>query len=127
MPAPGYSAYQKVQAETSAPADLIGLLYDALQTDLQRAEDGLAAGDYALVNARLTRAQEILLELLSSLDFSHGELPKQLSAIYEYVYQRLVHANIAKDAAAVREAATLIRPIADAWMTVARPAGAPNA
>ena len=126
MSTPGYGAYQKVQAETSSPADLIALLYGALQNDLQRAEAGLEAGDYALVNARLTRAQAIVLELLSSLDFSQGELPKQLSAIYEYVYQRLVHANVAKDIGAVREAAALVQPIAEAWIVATRPASGVN-
>jgi flagellar secretion chaperone FliS len=122
LPSPGYGAYQKVQTETSSPADLIALLYGAFQSDLQRAEAGLETGDYAMVNARLTRAQAIVLELLSSLDFSQGELPQQMSAIYVYIYQRLVHANVAKDIDAVREAASLIQPIAEAWTVAARSA-----
>ena len=121
MPVPGYGAYQKVQAETSSPADLIALLYGALQNDLQRAETGLQAGDYPLVNERLTRAQEIVLELLASLDHSQGDLPKQLAALYQYLYHRLVYANVHKDLEAVREAASLVQPIAEAWMHVARP------
>jgi flagellar protein FliS len=116
-----------VQAETSSPADLIALLYGALQNDLQRAEGGLQAGDYTLVNERLTRAQEIVLELLASLDHSQGDLPKQLAALYQYLYQRLVDANVHKDLGAVREAASLVQPLAEAWMHVARPPSAGSA
>lgn len=120
MQTAGYGAYQRIQAETSSPAELIALLYGGLQTDLQRAERGLLAGDHALVNERLTRAQEIVLELLASLDHSQGELPQQLSALYEYLYQRLVHANVHKDLAAVREAAQIVQPLAAAWTHVTR-------
>jgi flagellar protein FliS len=118
----GYGAYQRIQTQTASPAELIALLYGGLQNDLQRAERGLQAGDYALVNERLTRAQAIVLELLASLDHSQGELPQQLSALYEYLYQRLVHANVHKDMDAVREAAQIVQPIAEAWSHIARPA-----
>ena len=119
MRTPGYGAYQQVQTETSSPADLIALLYGALQNDLQAAESGLQSGDYPLVHQRLTRAQAIVLELIASLDHSQGELPRQLAALYEYVYQRLVFANVQKDIDAVREAATVVQPIAEAWTQAA--------
>ena len=120
MRTPGYGAYQQVQTETSSPADLITLLYGALQNDLQAAEAGLVSGDYQLVHQRLTRAQAIVLELTASLDHSQGELPKQLAALYEYVYERLVFANVHKDVEAVRVAATVVQPIAEAWTQVTR-------
>jgi len=104
-----------VQTETSSPADLIALLYGALENDLQGAEHGLQAGDHQVVHQRLTRAQAIVLELIASLDHSQGDLPKQLAALYDYTYQRLVFANVHKDIDAVREAASVIRPIASAW------------
>lgn len=122
MRTPGYGAYQQVQTETSSPADLIALLYAALQNDLQAAESGLQAGEYPVVHQRLTRAQAIVLELLASLDHSQGELPRQLAALYDYVYQRLVFANVHKDIGAVREAAIVVQPIADAWNQAARAA-----
>ena len=87
----GYGAYQRIQAETSSPVGLITLLYDGLRTDLMRAELGLERGDLELVNARLSRAQEIVMELLVSLDRSYGEIPEQLAALYDYMYQRLLH------------------------------------
>ena len=120
----GYGAYQKVQTETSSPADLISLLYGALQNDLERAERGLSTGDHELVNARLGRAQAILLELIASLDHTQGDLPKQLAALYEYSYQRLVHANVQKDVAAVQEVARLMHPIIDAWAQAVAAQGA---
>ena len=123
----GYEMYQRVQTETSSPAELITLLYNALQTDLQRAAAGLEAADHALVNDRLGRAQEIVLELLASLDLSYGDVPIRLSALYEYLYQRLVAANLHKDSAVVREVATIVQTLADAWAYAARAAAGTGA
>lgn len=121
MQAAGYGAYQRIQAETSSPAQLVALLYNALLTDLKRSEQALAARDLELASNRLVHAQDIVLELLASIDHSvEGELPRQLSGLYEYMYQRLVHANVRKDAAIVREVTELIRPIAEAWVNVAQ-------
>ena len=122
----GYGAYQRIQAETSSPVGLITLLYDGLRTDLMRAELGLERGDLELVNARLSRAQEIVMELLVSLDRSYGEIPEQLAALYDYMYQRLLHANLHKDRQAVREVAELVNTIAEAWAVASRNAQQPG-
>jgi flagellar protein FliS len=116
----GYGAYQRIQTQTSSPGELIILLYDALQTDLQRAEQGLLMGDYELVNARLSRAQEIVQELSASLDRNQGEIPEQLGALYGYIYRRLVDANVRKDVAPVREVAELVKPLREAWGAAVR-------
>jgi len=64
----GYGAYQKVQAETSSPGELVVLLYDALLKNLRRAVAALEAGESERVNEALTRAQDITLELRAGLD-----------------------------------------------------------
>ena len=37
----GYHTYQRIQAETATPGQLIALLYDAMLRSLARAEGGL--------------------------------------------------------------------------------------
>ena len=53
----GHGAYQRVQAETSSPGEVIVLLYDALLKNLRRAAAAIEAGDSELVNEALTRAR----------------------------------------------------------------------
>jgi flagellar secretion chaperone FliS len=113
----GLSTYQRIQVETSSPAGLITLLFDALRTDLYGAETALRASDHERAHARLLRAQEIVMELMTSLDPAGGEIPEQLAALYEYMYRRLVEANLHKDLAIVGEVAKLVEPIAEAWKT----------
>lgn len=115
MQSVGYGAYRRVQAETSSPGELILLLYDALLKDLRQAHEGLASLQYEPAHRSLLRAQEIILELISSLDMNAGEIAQQLRPLYQYEYQRLLEANLRKDADAVAEVISLILPLRAAW------------
>lgn len=114
MQAVGYGAYQRVQAETSSPGEVIVLLYNALLKNLHRALDALDQDDGAKVNEALTRAQDITLELRTSLD-AEAELAEQLLPLYTYLFRSLVMANLNKDAELIRELEALITPMRDAW------------
>jgi flagellar protein FliS len=116
LQAVGYGAYQRIQAETSSPAELILLLYDALLKDLNQARARLIAHDHETANRALIRAQEIILELISSLDLSAGEIAQQLAPLYHYEHQRLLDANVQKDPEAVSEVIGLVTPLRDAWV-----------
>lgn len=120
----GYGAYKRVQTATSTPAGLISLLYDGLLTRLRRAQTAIVATDYEIANEQLNVAQAIVLELIASLDHSYGDIPRQLSALYEYMYQRLVRANIDKDVEPIREVEGHVMQIAEAWAVAARQAEA---
>lgn len=119
MRANGYDTYQRVQAETSSPGQLIALLYDAMLRSLDRARHGLEERDLEAAHGPLLRAQDIVLELISSLNTDDkddaGALASQLAPLYEYMYRRLVDANLHKDVEAVDEVRRLIVPVRDAW------------
>ncbi len=114
----GYGTYLRVQTETSSPAQLIVLLYDALLANLQRAEASLAAGSNEDAHGTLVRSQEIILELMTSLDPSAGEMAEQLAAIYEYAHHQLVRANLEKDGAFAAEVRELMWPIRDSFALI---------
>ena len=113
----GYGAYQRIQAETSSPGELVVLLYDALLKNLNRAVAGFDANESERVNDGLTRAQDITLELRASLD-PNSELAEQLAPLYEYMFRQLIGANTRKERAGVDEVIGLVRPVCDAWANV---------
>ena len=117
MQAVGYGAYQRVQAETSSPGELVVLLYDALLKNLRRALAGFDANESERVNDGLTRAQDITLELRASLN-PESELAEQLVPLYDYMFRQLIHANTRKERAAVDEVIGLVTPVRDAWANV---------
>jgi flagellar protein FliS len=114
-----HQTYRKMQTETASPAELIGMLYDALLRNLQRAETGLTAHDIEPAHHALMRAQDILLELISSLDVraggEAGDLARQMSPLYEYMYRRLLDASLRKDTVPVAEVHALLIPLRQAW------------
>ncbi|HLA39922.1 MAG TPA: flagellar export chaperone FliS, partial [Candidatus Glassbacteria bacterium] len=62
------------------------------------------------------RVQNILVELMSSLNFEKGgEISVNLFRIYEFMHYTLVQANIKKDAEPVKRIASQLRTLRDSW------------
>ena len=123
MRAAGYGAYRQVQTETSSTGELLLLLYDALERNLSLADAALVAGERETAHQPLIRSQEIVLELLASLDLEQGDLPVQLSSLYEYCYQRLMAASLHQDVTMVRDAGRVISQLGEAWRHAVHAAG----
>lgn len=117
---PAHMTYRRMQTATATPGELISLLYDALLRNLSRAEHGLEAHDLDEAHAAMLRAQDIVLELISSLDTDGegevGALARQLAPLYEYLYRRLLDASIHKQTAPLAEVRRLVEPVREAWM-----------
>ena len=117
--------YRKNQVETASPAQLILLLYDAAIRHCQDAKAAIEQGSRDKLSHHLLKCQDIVVELMASLNFEQGgELAQRLCSLYDYIHRRLVHANVHRDAAAVQEAAHLLSGLREAWAQVAsgRPA-----
>ena len=110
-----FGQYQRVQTETASPGQLVVLLYQGCIRFTQRGRTALEAGDTEAARASLLRAQDIVAELMSSLNLEAGELAVNLMRLYEYVHGRLVQANIRRDAMAAAEAENLVRSLLPAW------------
>jgi flagellar protein FliS len=74
---------------TASPAQRIVLLYDRLWLDIQRAQ---AAQDCGEVSARdhLQHAQQIVAELLGSLDVTAWSGAADLASLYSYLLRELI-------------------------------------
>ena len=116
------------QATMSKPQLLVAL-YQRLCRDLVAAEAGIADRDFEATSRNLQHAQDIVLALEEALDRDAWAAAEQLGALYEYLYRRLLDANMTKDAATVRECRSHIEPLCDAWEQAANSvmAGGPAA
>jgi len=104
---------------TASPAKLLVMLYDRLVLDLTRAEQALIAGDRNEASRQLLHAQEIVLELRTSLDIGAWEGAPGLADLYGFILTELIGANIGADGARVASCRTLIEPLRDAWREAA--------
>ncbi|MBS3872615.1 MAG: flagellar export chaperone FliS [Firmicutes bacterium] len=113
MPNP-YQVYQQQSVMTASPGDLTLMLFNGCLKFMGRAELALEKKDLAGAHEALLRAQDIIAELMSSLDMQY-ELSGNLLALYEFIYRHLVQANIKKDPSLIAEAVALVAELRDAW------------
>jgi len=119
MVANPYLRYRQVTVETASVAELVVLLYRRAVQVLEEAEEAIRTRDVPRAHARLVYAQEIVSELMASLNLEVGELAHQLWSIYDYAQRRLIEANVRKDAAVVAEVRGLLASLLEAWEQVA--------
>ena len=88
-------AYLENQVMTADPVELVRMLYRAAVDAVRDARRRLAAGEIAERSAAINRALAIVGELSGSLDHhSGGEISRNLHALYAYILQSLMRANI---------------------------------
>lgn len=124
----GAGAYARVGVETSAmsasPHQLICMLFDGAMTAIGMARHHIAAGEIAAKGHAISKAIGIVDSgLKASLDAKAagpaGEaLVANLSALYDYIIQRLLVANLRNDVQALDEADGLLDNIASAWREI---------
>ena len=111
--------YLQDSISTASPAKLLLMLYDRLVLDLIKGEDALRGGAREEAHERLTHAQEIVLELRTSLDVDAWSGAPALANLYGWMLTELIGANIAKDADRVAACRALVEPLRDAWREAA--------
>jgi flagellar protein FliS len=116
----GHNRYLETAVETASPARLIVMLYDGAIRFINEAAYAMQQRDYETQNAKLQRAQKILAELISSLDFDKGgEIAENLFRLYTYMYNQLVEANINDDRERLEHVVHLLSELRKAWDTIA--------
>jgi flagellar protein FliS len=110
-----YQQYQRTQAETASPGELIVMMYGGAIRFLTVAKQKIELDDLASAHSSLLRAQDVILELMVSVDMSVGEVARNLYDLYEFMHQHLVKANVKKDVAMVDEVVELLRELLSAW------------
>ena len=110
-----YGQYRRTQVETASPGQLVLLMYEGCIRFASRGRLAIEAQDFEAARKNLLRAQDILAELMSGLNLEVGEIAANLLRLYEYMYQRLVTANVKRDGAAALEVEELLRSLLPAW------------
>lgn len=111
--------YQRNQYETASPAELTMQLYNGAIRFLQQAKEAIEKEEIERANDRLGRVQDIVQELMMTLDTSL-EIGQQLEQLYDYMLYRLMQANVKKDVAIVSEVNGLLVQLQEAWQEVVK-------
>lgn len=136
---PGASAYARIGTESGAmsasPHQLITMLFDGAKTAITMARHHMAHEEITAKGNAISKAINIIDNgLKASLDAEAGgkggaELAANLSALYDYISQRLMYANLRNDPALLDEADRLLDNISSAWREIDphKPSYAPDA
>lgn len=112
-----YQQYQEQSIKTASPGELTLMLYNGCIKFINQAKQFIEQKDIEKANNAIIRAQDIIQELLVTLNMDY-EISKNLAALYDFMYRRLIDANISKDVEALDEVLDLVTELRDTWKEV---------
>jgi flagellar secretion chaperone FliS len=109
-------AYLESRILSADPIELVNLLYQTCSGAVRDARHHLENGEIAGRSRSITKASEILLELVASLDQERGgAISQRLGHLYDYMLRRLTEANFQQSDAPLAEVLGLLCTLAEAW------------
>jgi flagellar protein FliS len=112
-----FDQYRQTAIQTAPPEQLVVMLYDGAVRFLEQAKLSLQDGKDA--SEPLGRAQDIIVELASSINRTAGEVAENLARLYDFWIHWLLQAQIRRDPAKVGEVLGMVRELREAWATIA--------
>jgi flagellar secretion chaperone FliS len=103
--------YQKSSQEITS------LLYEALIDNTKKAIQGIQANRFIDANENLKIVNDLLERLGVGLNYEAGIIADQLDALYNYMADLVVKANINKDTKLLKEVVAITEKLAEAWQT----------
>ena len=114
--------YQATRISTATKEQLLLITYDIGIKACHTAENAMlgktngGVPDYDLSNREVIRAQEVIRELMVTLNREKGgDVADKLTQLYEYMYQLLVDANIKKEPDNIRTVCGMLEELKQTW------------
>jgi flagellar protein FliS len=109
--------YQNNQVTTATPGELTLMLFNGAIKFIKQARAALAEKQWEKSNQSSLRVQDIISELIITLDRSYP-ISNQLMMMYDYMNRRMIEANITKDDSILDEVEGLFVQFRDTWKEV---------
>lgn len=114
--AQAYNTYKQNEVYTASKVKLVVMLYDGAIKNLKLAEVAINEKNIEKTNEYIKKAQDIIIEFMNTLNFEQGgQIANDLYKLYDYLYYRLIRANIDKDIEAIGEVRRFLEELRDAW------------
>ena len=117
------SAYRETQIKTANQGKLIVMLYDGAIKNINLALESLNDGHdkFDLISSRIVRAQDIITELMVSLNFDEGgDIAQNLFNLYLFMNRRLLESNMNKKNEPLTEVRQLLTELRAAWVEISQ-------
>ena len=120
-------SYRQTNFLSADPLKLVRMCYEGAIGSLKVSRDAYIARDYEAKGKALVRTLDIVHELNASLDMEKGgDIAKNLRALYLYMTQTLVEADLKRDLKVFDTVIHMLEELESAWQELAfgRPDGA---
>ena len=109
--------YLKTKVMTASPEMLTLMLWDGAIRFSEQGKEAIRRKEIEGSYKALTRAQNIVTELSTAMKRDlNPDLCGKLAALYNFIYRRLVEANISKDEKLVDDALEIMRHQRETWV-----------
>lgn len=113
------NAYKSNEVLTAPKKKLVIMLYDGAIKNLKLSKLAMAENSIEKANNAIIKAQNILAEFMSTLNFDDGgDIAVNLMSLYQYMYDRTIRANIDKDPEVVDEVIGMLEELRDVWSQI---------
>lgn len=112
-----YAKYKQNSIETKSAGELTLMLYEGCLKFIKRAEKAMTEQKTEEKNTNLIKAQNIIRELMVTLD-TKIPVSKQMLPMYDYILNQLIEANMKNDQEALKNAETFVTDFYETWKQV---------
>lgn len=117
----GYQAYQQNKYMSASPHRLITMLYEGAIRFANQAISCIESNDVQGKYNAIQRFQDIIYELMSSLNFKEGrEIATNLNSLYTYAIDLSNQSSLHMTTEPLREAITIINELKSAWEQIGK-------
>jgi flagellar protein FliS len=109
--------YKKDYVTMASPVDLIIMLYDGCIKQLKLAKIHKENNELDKVSECLKKAEDIILELVSSLNLSVS-ISENLLELYQFMLDEIVQANLTKNMERVDPVIEMMTSLSESWSEV---------
>lgn len=110
-----YQTYAQNNVAVESPAKLIEMLYEGVLRFNNQAKKAMEDGDIEKRVYWTNRSIAIVTELISILDYSHGDIAHYLEGLYNYQIELLTDAGAENDASKLDECTHVFQELLAAW------------
>lgn len=114
-----FNKYMETSIQTMTPNQLLIMLYDGAIRFTRKGVEAVKQKNYQEANNSFLRVQEIINELVVSLDHSYP-ISKDLIQLYDYFLRRIVEANMKKDIQPAVEVLSHLLELKESWIQASK-------
>jgi len=118
MVANPYQNYIKQEVEGATKGKLVLLLYDGAIKFMKTSCKAIEKEDIQSAHNNMMRAQNIIYELMTTLNMDAGEVSQNLLKLYDFMIWQLIEANKEKSTEKVETVVKLMVSLREAWKEV---------